>query len=198
MRTAAIRPWLMGRPATRSASRGISRIPASVASPKYNPIRTTTQATPDNPELPVPGINAMEIERNRITGMSSNTAALSSATPSRLRITLISINVCAEMLTLVAARISPMNSPEVSPSPNKIAVPQAHQHRKDDAECPGQRRDLSRSPQLTQVYFQSSHEHKEDHPQLGEMGNGFAQMRIREHRPVNHVQGCWTQEQANE
>jgi hypothetical protein len=76
-----------------------------VARPRKRTIRPMTNAI-DKMPLPPP-IKARKDESSKMTRMSSKTAAPSNPNPTRERMTLSSINVWAEILTLVAPRVNP-------------------------------------------------------------------------------------------
>ncbi len=49
-----------------------------------------------------------------------------------------------------------------------------------------------------QVHFQSGHEHQKQNAQMRQMAEGFFQMRVTEHRPMQHVEHRGTQNQAGQ
>jgi hypothetical protein len=105
--TIAVSPSLIGCRSTHATSQGSTNHPNAADNARYSTILATTPMTETSPL--VEPASARKMERMIKTNTSSTTAAPSSVIPSRVLSTPSSSKVCAEMLTLVAVRMMPIN-----------------------------------------------------------------------------------------
>ena len=106
----------------RRISHGKTHTPNATERVKNAIILTKIHNTPLR--LAVPASRARKMDKDKMTRISSKTAAPNRLTPTWLLSTLSSMRVCAEMLTLVAPKVRPRNIETVLSMPKSLPTPQ--------------------------------------------------------------------------